>query len=44
MSLRFVESSIKNNKLKGFFKLRETEHGMELRNPELYITTKANTE
>ena len=44
LSLRFVESSIKNGKLNGFFKLRKTEHQMELRNPELYRTTKANTE
>ena len=44
ISLRFVEYSIKNNKLNEFFKLRETEHQMDLRNPELYRTTKAKTE
>ena len=44
LSLRFVESSIKNTKLNEFFKLRKTEHQMDLRNPELYRTTKANTE
>ena len=41
---RFAKSSIENGKLHNFFKERETTHPMELRDPDLYRTTKAHTE
>ena len=40
----FAKSSIENRKLHTYFKLRNTTHEMNLRDPDLYRTTMAKTE
>ena len=40
----FAKSSIENGKIHNFFRERETTRPMELRDPDLYRTTKAHTE
>ena len=44
LMLKFAKDGIKSGKLTAYFKPRQTDHDMELRQPDTYRTTKVNTE
>ena len=43
LMLKFAQNGIKNGKLSTFFRERQSDHPMELRDPDIYRTTKVHT-
>ena len=42
--MKFAKAGIDSGNLQGLFRLRNTTHNMEIRQPDKYTTTKAHTE